>query len=51
MRSTASSRAEPAHAKVPAKPIELINNSDIIFFMNLFLLGFCGTKRRRLQMG
>ena len=34
MRSTEFSRVEPAHAKVPTKPIKLINSNDIIFFMN-----------------
>jgi hypothetical protein len=31
------SRPEPANAYVPTMPTTLINNSDIVFFMKVFL--------------
>jgi hypothetical protein len=31
-------------------PMTLINSSDIVFFMKVFLLGAVKTKRRELQM-
>src|SRR4029077_17079017 len=34
-RATESSRPEPAHAQVPTRPTKPINNTDIVFFMNV----------------
>src|SRR6266576_142782 len=48
-RSAVSSRAEPAQANVPTKPMKLINNTDIVFFMNYSFTGY-GAKRTELQM-
>jgi len=46
---TESSRADPAQAKVPAKPIKLINNTVINFFMDLFL--WIWSAKRRISDG
>jgi len=36
-RSTVSSLAEPAHARVPIRPTKAISNSDTVCFKNVFL--------------
>src|SRR5271168_4012807 len=51
MRSIVSSRSEPAQAKVPARPIKLINSNVVIFFMKCSFKEICGSKRGGLQTG
>jgi hypothetical protein len=48
-RATESSRAEPAQAYVPNRPMKLINTTDIALFM-ILSFGSYGTKRRELQI-
>ncbi len=50
-RASVSSRAVPAQASVPNRPMKPINKTDISFFHVIIPFRIYETKRRELQMG